>query len=78
MSLTFSRRRSGSVGWCSSPAKVTIFVTDMGRFEEVAELRRAFFTPPYPADSIVKVKALYDPAAMIEIEAIGVAGPFGG
>ncbi|AHE52506.1 RidA family protein [Sphingomonas sanxanigenens] len=50
--------------------KVTIFVTDMSRFDEVVELRRRFFSAPYPADTIAEVRALYDPAAMIEIEAI--------
>ncbi|WP_162044938.1 RidA family protein [Undibacterium sp. YM2] len=50
--------------------KVTIFVTDMGNFKEVVELRRRFFTAPYPADTIAEIKSLYDPAAMIEIEAI--------
>lgn len=50
--------------------KVTIFVTDMGHFADVVELRRRFFSAPYPADTIAEVKALYDPAAMIEIEAI--------
>ncbi len=50
--------------------KVTIFVTDMGNFKQVVELRRQFFTAPYPADTIAEIKALYDPAAMIEIEAI--------
>ncbi|WP_392404094.1 RidA family protein [Streptomyces sp. NPDC014793] len=50
--------------------KVTIFVTDMGHFPDVVELRRRFFSAPYPADTIAEVKALYDPAAMIEIEAI--------
>ena len=50
--------------------KVTIFVTDMGNFKEVVELRRQFFSEPYPADTIAEVKALYDPKVMIEIEAI--------
>ena len=49
---------------------MTIFVTDMGHFADVVELRRRFFSAPYPADTIAEVKALYDPAAMIEIEAI--------
>jgi 2-iminobutanoate/2-iminopropanoate deaminase len=51
-------------------AKVTIFLTDMNHFEEVVELRRRHFSEPYPADSIVEIKALYTPEAMIEIEAI--------
>ena len=50
--------------------KVTIFVTDMAHFEDVVALRRRFFSAPYPADTIAQIKALYDPAAMIEIEAI--------
>lgn len=50
--------------------KVTIFVTDMGHFGDVVALRREFFGAPYPADTIAQVQALYDPAAMIEIEAI--------
>ncbi|ANH67855.1 RidA family protein [Mitsuaria sp. 7] len=55
--------------------KVTIFVTDMGHFEDVVALRRKFFSAPYPADTIAEIKALYTPDAMIEIEAIAaVAG----
>jgi len=57
--------------------KVTIFVTDMGYFDEVVELRRRFFSAPYPADTLAEVKALYDPRAMIEIEAIAVVPPMG-
>ena len=49
---------------------MTIFVTDMGHFQEGVALRRMFFSEPYPADTIAEVRALYDPAAMIEIEAI--------
>ncbi len=52
--------------------KVTIFVTDMTQFSHVVDLRRKYFSAPYPADSIVEVKALYTPEAMIEIEAIAI------
>src|SRR5690554_4625194 len=57
--------------------KVTIFVTDMQHFNEVVELRRQYFKPPYPADSIVEVKALAMPALMFEIEAIAMRGAGG-
>lgn len=57
--------------------KVTIFVTDMRHFKDVVELRRKFFSVPYPADTIAEVNALYDPAAMIEIEAIAAIRPHG-
>ena len=51
--------------------KVTIFVTEMQpNFEHVVALRRKFWSAPYPADTIVEVKALYVPEALIEIEAI--------
>ena len=52
--------------------KVTIFLTDMAHFAEVVELRRKYFSEPYPADSIVEVVALYTPEAMLEIEAVAV------
>jgi 2-iminobutanoate/2-iminopropanoate deaminase len=55
-------------------AKVTIFLTDMAaNFPKVVELRRKWFTPPYPADTIVEVRSLYRPEVMLEIEAIAVS-----
>jgi reactive intermediate/imine deaminase len=55
-------------------AKVTIFLTDMAaNFPKVVELRRRWFSPPYPADTIVEVRSLYRPEVMLEIEAIAVA-----
>jgi len=53
---------------------VTIFLTDMANFPKIVELRGAWFTPPYPADTIVEVTALALPELEIEIEAIAVAG----
>lgn len=53
--------------------KVTIFLRDMSNFSKIVELRGRYFTPPYPADSIVEVSSLYSPEALIEIEAIAVA-----
>ena len=53
--------------------KVTIFLTDMAaNFPKIVELRRKWFTPPYPADTIVEVRSLYRPEVKIEIEAIAV------
>lgn len=54
--------------------KVTIFVTDISQFASVVELRRKYFCPPYPADSIVEVKALALPGLLFEIEAIAIRG----
>lgn len=54
--------------------KVTIFLTDMAHFPRVVELRAQHFSPPYPADTIVEVRALARPELLIEIEAIALAG----
>jgi 2-iminobutanoate/2-iminopropanoate deaminase len=53
--------------------KVTIFLTDMANFGKVVELRRRWFTPPYPADTIVEVTSLALPELEPEIE-IATAG----
>lgn len=52
--------------------KVTILVTDMAVIDHVIELRREYFTPPYPADTIAQVASLARPEWQIEIEAIAV------
>jgi reactive intermediate/imine deaminase len=55
--------------------KVTIFLTDMAaNFPAIVDLRGKWFTPPYPADTIVEVRSLYRPEVEIEIEAIAVTG----
>ena len=54
--------------------KVTIFLTDMSNFPRIVELRGKWFTPPYPADTIVEVSSLALPELELEIEAIAVAG----
>ena len=53
--------------------KVTIFLTDMGNFPKIVELRKRWFSAPYPADTIVEVRSLALPELEIEIEAIAVA-----
>jgi len=68
--------RAGSVPAAQALAnviKVTIFLRDMSNFPKIVELRGRYFTPPYPADTIVEVTSLYSPEALIEIEAIAVA-----
>ena len=54
--------------------KVTIFLTDMANFPKIVELRRRWFTAPYPADTIVEVGSLALPELEIEIEAIALVG----
>lgn len=54
--------------------KVTIYLTDMGNFPAIVEARRRYFTPPWPADTIVEVGALALPELMVEIDVIALAG----
>jgi len=51
--------------------KVTIFVTDISRREEVWKARREFFTGDFPCSTLVEVSALARPGLAVEIEAHG-------
>ena len=53
--------------------KVTIYVTDMAHFGIVVAMRERYFSPPWPADTLVEVAALALPELMIEIEGIALA-----
>ncbi|OOC63558.1 RidA family protein [Paenibacillus ihbetae] len=52
--------------------KVTIYLTSMSNFNKIVELRRKWWSQPYPADTIVEVSSLYSSDAMIEIDAIAL------
>lgn len=54
--------------------KVTIYLTDMANFPKIVEARRRYFTEPWPADTIVEVRALALPELMVEIDVIALAG----
>ena len=54
--------------------KVTIFVTDISRREEVWKARREFFTGDFPCSTLVEVSALARPGLAVEIEAHGFIG----
>jgi reactive intermediate/imine deaminase len=53
--------------------KVTIFLTDMTHYDTLVEMRKRYFSPPYPADTIAEVKGLGRGGQMIEIEAYALA-----
>ena len=53
--------------------KVTIYLTDMGNFPKIVQARKVFFQYPYPADTIVEVRALALPDLMVEIDVVAVA-----
>jgi enamine deaminase RidA (YjgF/YER057c/UK114 family) len=54
--------------------KVTIFVTDISKREEVWRARREFFTGNFPASTLVQVAALANPSLKVEIEAVAHIG----
>lgn len=53
--------------------KVVIYLTDMSNFPKILDLREKWFTPPYPADTIVEVSSLALPELMIEIDVTALA-----
>ena len=64
----------GAGGGMEDIVKVTVFITDMGLYDEIHEVRRRYFEEPFPASSMVEVSALIDPRLLIEIEAVAVVG----
>ncbi|MFW2367792.1 MAG: RidA family protein [Desulforhopalus sp.] len=59
-------------GHMSDIAKVTVFIKDMSMLDAIHRVRAEFFTPPYPASSLVQVVELVNPEFLIEIEAVAV------
>jgi 2-iminobutanoate/2-iminopropanoate deaminase len=54
--------------------KVTIFVTDISRREQVWRARQEFFTGNFPCSTLVQVAALANPSLKVEIEAFAHIG----
>ena len=52
--------------------KTTDYVTTLERYNETASVRRKYFTNGFPAATGVVVKALVNPEALIEIDAIAI------
>lgn len=54
--------------------KLTIYVTRIGRREEVWRARREAFNGDFPVATLVEVSALAEPEIRVEIEAVAVLG----
>lgn len=55
--------------------RTRMFVTDISRFEEFGRAHGEFFAEIRPAASMLEVRALVNPDALIEIEADAVIAP---
>ncbi len=62
----------GVGGQMSDIVKVTVFVTDMSMLDDIHRVRAEYFSPPYPASSLVQITRLVRPEYLIEIEAVAV------
>lgn len=54
--------------------RLDIYVTDIGRREEVWRARREFFTGDFPVSTLVEVRALAAPQLLVEVNAVGFVG----
>jgi enamine deaminase RidA (YjgF/YER057c/UK114 family) len=56
--------------------RTRIYVTNIKQWEEVARAHSEFFSAVKPATTMVEVKALIDPAMLVEIEATAVISEY--
>jgi 2-iminobutanoate/2-iminopropanoate deaminase len=50
--------------------KVLVFIRNMEDFDAIHAVRKKYFTPPYPASTMVQVSRMVDDRSLIEIEAV--------
>ena len=60
----------GAGGRMEDVAKTTVFITDIKYREAVGRVRQEFFKGDPPANTLVVISSLADPAFLVEIEAI--------
>ncbi len=57
-------------GRMSDVISATHYTTDIQAFMQTGDIRKDFFTSPYPVTTTVEVPALYNPELVIEITAV--------
>jgi enamine deaminase RidA (YjgF/YER057c/UK114 family) len=57
-------------GRMSDVVSLVHYATDIEQFMQTGDIRKEFFTAPFPVTTTVEVKRLYRPELMIEITAI--------
>ena len=60
----------GAGGRMEDVAKTTVFITDIKHREAVGRVRQEFFKGDPPANTLLVISALADPAFLVEIDAI--------
>jgi enamine deaminase RidA (YjgF/YER057c/UK114 family) len=55
--------------------RTRIYVTDIGRWNEIGRVHGEFFADSRPATSMVEVSRLIDPDMLVEIEAEAIIAP---
>lgn len=60
----------GAGGRMEDVAKTTVFITDIRNRDAVGRVRREFFKGDPPANTLLVISSLADPAFLVEIEAI--------
>ena len=60
----------GAGGRMEDVAKTTVYITDIKHREAVGRVRQEFFKGPPPANTLLVISGLADPAFLVEIEAI--------
>jgi enamine deaminase RidA (YjgF/YER057c/UK114 family) len=75
VALTGVRRALEEAGFAlGDVVRTRMYVTDIGRWEEVGRVHGEFFGGVRPATAMVQVAALIDPAMLVEVEADAVRG----
>jgi 2-iminobutanoate/2-iminopropanoate deaminase len=62
-------------GTMADIVKLTVYLCDMGHVREVAAARARYFSPPYPASTMIEVSRLVSADQLVEIEAVAALAP---